>query len=226
MRTLTLSVDAMRCRRCVRQATALVRDVAVVQAVLAVGVPTASHLRGTIDEYVRTNASVEAQERGTRSVRQLGPAARSGSPSPISSLAMARRRRSGRRFRAPGREESRRSPRNTYASDGVPPRSQTDRLDPSPPARSARPRSRRRTSHRGTSGQGRGKGPCKGRHRRVNRQRRGTSPATDQERRRHARQRRQENGPHVAATTSADRPRGASHVHRGVLRPEEQLTVG
>jgi hypothetical protein len=26
---------------------------------LAVGVPTASHLRGTIDEYVQTNASVE-----------------------------------------------------------------------------------------------------------------------------------------------------------------------
>jgi copper chaperone CopZ len=59
MRTLTLSVDGMRCRRCVRQATALVRDVAGVQAVLAVGVPTASHLRGTIDEYVQTNASVE-----------------------------------------------------------------------------------------------------------------------------------------------------------------------
>jgi pimeloyl-ACP methyl ester carboxylesterase len=59
MRTLTLSVDGMRCRRCLRQATALVRDVAGVQALLAVGVPTASHLRGTIDEYVQTNASVE-----------------------------------------------------------------------------------------------------------------------------------------------------------------------
>ena len=35
MRTLTLVVDGMRCRRCVRRATALVRDVEGVQAVTA-----------------------------------------------------------------------------------------------------------------------------------------------------------------------------------------------
>ncbi|WP_183097609.1 heavy-metal-associated domain-containing protein [Nocardioides pelophilus] len=35
MRTLTFSVDGMRCRRCVRRATALVRDVDGVQAVTA-----------------------------------------------------------------------------------------------------------------------------------------------------------------------------------------------
>ena len=35
MRTLTLSVDGMRCRRCVRQASALVRDVEGVQVVTA-----------------------------------------------------------------------------------------------------------------------------------------------------------------------------------------------
>jgi len=35
MRTLTLFVDGMRCRRCVRRATALVRDVEGVQAVTA-----------------------------------------------------------------------------------------------------------------------------------------------------------------------------------------------
>jgi copper chaperone CopZ len=35
MRTLTLSVGGMRCRRCVRQATALVRDVEGVHTVTA-----------------------------------------------------------------------------------------------------------------------------------------------------------------------------------------------
>ena len=35
MRTLTFSVDGMRCRRCVRRATALVRDVDGVHAVTA-----------------------------------------------------------------------------------------------------------------------------------------------------------------------------------------------
>ena len=35
MRTLTLLVDGMSCRRCVRRATALVRDVEGVQAVTA-----------------------------------------------------------------------------------------------------------------------------------------------------------------------------------------------
>ena len=35
MRTLTLLVDGMRCRRCVRRASALVRDVEGVQAVTA-----------------------------------------------------------------------------------------------------------------------------------------------------------------------------------------------
>lgn len=35
MRKLTLSVDGMRCRRCVRQATALVRDVDGVHTVMA-----------------------------------------------------------------------------------------------------------------------------------------------------------------------------------------------
>lgn len=35
MRTVTLYVDGMRCRRCVRQATALVRDVAGVDSVMA-----------------------------------------------------------------------------------------------------------------------------------------------------------------------------------------------
>jgi len=35
MRTLTFCVDGMRCRRCVRRATALVRDIEGVQAVTA-----------------------------------------------------------------------------------------------------------------------------------------------------------------------------------------------
>ena len=35
MRSLTFSVDGMRCRRCVRRATALVRDVEGVHAVTA-----------------------------------------------------------------------------------------------------------------------------------------------------------------------------------------------
>lgn len=35
MRTLTFSVEGMRCRRCVRRATALVRDVEGVRAVTA-----------------------------------------------------------------------------------------------------------------------------------------------------------------------------------------------
>ena len=35
MRALTLSVDGMRCRRCVRRASALVRDVEGVQVVTA-----------------------------------------------------------------------------------------------------------------------------------------------------------------------------------------------
>ncbi len=35
MRTLTFSVDGMRCRRCVRRATALVRDVEGVHTVTA-----------------------------------------------------------------------------------------------------------------------------------------------------------------------------------------------
>jgi len=48
MRTLTFSVDGMRCRRCVRRATALVRDVEGVQAVTADAESGLLTVRGTM----------------------------------------------------------------------------------------------------------------------------------------------------------------------------------
>ena len=48
MRTLTFSVDGMRCRRCVRRATALVRDVEGVQAVTADALSGLLTVRGTM----------------------------------------------------------------------------------------------------------------------------------------------------------------------------------
>lgn len=48
MRTLIFSVDAMRCRRCVRRATALVRDVEGVQAVTADAESGLLTVRGTM----------------------------------------------------------------------------------------------------------------------------------------------------------------------------------
>lgn len=48
MRTLTLFVDGMRCRRCVRRATALVRDVDGVHAVTADAKSGLLTVRGTM----------------------------------------------------------------------------------------------------------------------------------------------------------------------------------
>ena len=48
MRTLTFSVDGMRCRRCVRRATALVRDVDGVHAVTADAKSGLLTVRGTM----------------------------------------------------------------------------------------------------------------------------------------------------------------------------------
>ena len=48
MRTLTLFVEGMRCRRCVRKATALVRDVEGVQAVTADAKSGLLTVRGTM----------------------------------------------------------------------------------------------------------------------------------------------------------------------------------
>ena len=48
MRTLTFSVDGMRCRRCVRRATALVRDVEGVHAVTADAKSGLLTVRGTM----------------------------------------------------------------------------------------------------------------------------------------------------------------------------------
>jgi len=48
MRTLTFTVDGMRCRRCVRRATALVRDVEGVQAVTADAKSGLLTVRGTM----------------------------------------------------------------------------------------------------------------------------------------------------------------------------------
>ena len=48
MRTLTFAVDGMRCRRCVRRATALVRDVEGVQAVTADAKSGLLMVRGTM----------------------------------------------------------------------------------------------------------------------------------------------------------------------------------
>lgn len=50
MRTLTFSVDGMRCRRCVRRATALVRDVDGVQAVTADAKSGLLTVRGTMSD--------------------------------------------------------------------------------------------------------------------------------------------------------------------------------
>lgn len=50
MRTLTFSVDGMRCRRCVRRATALVRDVDGVQAVTADAKSGLLTVRGTVSD--------------------------------------------------------------------------------------------------------------------------------------------------------------------------------
>lgn len=48
MRTLTFSVDGMRCRRCVRRATARVRDVEGVHAVTADAKSGLLTVRGTM----------------------------------------------------------------------------------------------------------------------------------------------------------------------------------
>lgn len=48
MRTLTFSVDGMRCRRCVRRATAVVRDVEGVHAVTADAKSGLLTVRGTM----------------------------------------------------------------------------------------------------------------------------------------------------------------------------------
>ena len=50
MRTLTSSVDGMRCRRCVRRATALVRDVDGVHAVTADAKSGLLTVRGTMSD--------------------------------------------------------------------------------------------------------------------------------------------------------------------------------
>ncbi len=50
MRTLTFSVDGMRCRRCVRRATALVRDVDGVHAVTADAKSGLLTVRGTMSD--------------------------------------------------------------------------------------------------------------------------------------------------------------------------------
>ena len=50
MRTLTFSVDGMRCRRCVRRATALVRDVEGVHVVTADAKSGLMTLRGTMSD--------------------------------------------------------------------------------------------------------------------------------------------------------------------------------
>lgn len=60
MRTLTFSVDGMRCRRCVRRATALVRDVEGVHAVTADAKSGLLTVRGTM-----TSAEIAASLRNT-----------------------------------------------------------------------------------------------------------------------------------------------------------------
>ena len=50
MRTLTFSVEGMRCRRCVRRATALVRDVEGVHAVTADAKSGLLTVRGTMSD--------------------------------------------------------------------------------------------------------------------------------------------------------------------------------
>lgn len=50
MRTLTFSVDGMRCRRCVRRATAVVRDVEGVHAVTANAKSGLLTVRGTMSD--------------------------------------------------------------------------------------------------------------------------------------------------------------------------------
>lgn len=50
MRTLTFSVDGMRCRRCVRRATALVRDVEGVHAVTADATSGLLTVHGTMSD--------------------------------------------------------------------------------------------------------------------------------------------------------------------------------
>ena len=50
MRTVTFSVDDMRCRRCVRRATALVRDVEGVHAVTADAKSGLLTVRGTMSD--------------------------------------------------------------------------------------------------------------------------------------------------------------------------------
>ena len=70
MRTLTLSVDGMRCRRCVRRASALVRDVEGVQVVTAdatsglmtvLGTMTSSDVLAALRETTFTVRLVECQ---------------------------------------------------------------------------------------------------------------------------------------------------------------------
>lgn len=60
MRTLTFSVDGMRCRRCVRRATALVRDVEGVHAVTADAKSGLLTVRGTM-----TSIEIAASLRNT-----------------------------------------------------------------------------------------------------------------------------------------------------------------
>lgn len=75
MRTLTLSVDGMRCRRCVRRASALVRDVEGVQVVTAdatsglmtvLGTMTSSDVLAALRETTFTVRLVECHPPETR----------------------------------------------------------------------------------------------------------------------------------------------------------------
>ena len=66
MRTLTFSVDGMRCRRCVRRATALVRDVEGVQAVTADAKSGLLTVRGTM-----TGIDIEGSLRNTTFTARL-----------------------------------------------------------------------------------------------------------------------------------------------------------
>ena len=66
MRTLTLIVNGMRCRRCVRRATALVRDVEGVQAVTADAKSGLLTVRGTM-----TSTAIVASLRNTTFTARL-----------------------------------------------------------------------------------------------------------------------------------------------------------
>ena len=66
MHTLTFSVDGMRCRRCVRRATALVRDVDGVYAVTADAKSGLLTVRGTM-----TSTDIVASLRDTTFTARL-----------------------------------------------------------------------------------------------------------------------------------------------------------